>query len=140
VTDESAYVQRLPMRDFNRIRRQKKSLMQDGRWKDGLSPKHLDKHLGDIAEALVQIHFEREVPAYRFATRKMLEGRLREEGVTGPEQLDAWYGIVLTGGEDERLASWLHIWKAVGLEGIHSMLRSLDRLVENRVSPIASSQ
>jgi hypothetical protein len=104
------------------------------------APSHLDKHLGDIAEALVQIHFEREVPAYRFATRKMLEGRLREEGVTGPEQLDAWYGIVLTGGEDERLASWLHIWKAVGLEGIHSMLRSLDRLVENRVSPIASSQ
>jgi hypothetical protein len=135
VTDESAYVQRLPMRDFNRMVRQRRRLQNMH-----FVPSHLDKHLGDIAEALVQIHFEREVPAYRFATRKMLEGRLREEGVTGPEQLDAWYGIVLTGGEDERLASWLHIWKAVGLEGIHSMLRSLDRLVENRVSPIASSQ
>ena len=120
------------------MQRQRRTLGSSG--EIGLSAREVERHIGDIAEALVMIHFPHEVTGYRFKTREMLEQRLVDEGVGSPETLDEWYGIVLRGGEDERLASWLHIWRSVGLEGIHSMIRSVERAVVGRVAPIASSQ
>lgn len=106
----------------------------------GLTERHLSKHLGDITEALVLIHLGWEAPAYRFETRRQMEAWFRQQEWTSVDDLDAWYGIILEGGQDERVIGWLAAWKAVGAARVHGLLSSLDRIVANRMVPLASSQ
>jgi hypothetical protein len=134
---------RLPERDFNRIKKQRSTLAIHTRAPGAggiLPPKAVDKHLGDITEALVMIHFERETPEHRFEARRYLERWLRDEEQTTREALDYWYGVILRGGEEERLNGALHVWRSLGMEVVHSILRSLNRAVAERSVPLASSQ
>jgi hypothetical protein len=134
---------RLPQRDFNRIKKQRNMLRCHQVSEDRQSLKSsavLDKHLGDITEALVLIHFERETPEHRFEARRYLERWLRDEEQTTREALDYWYGVILRGGEEERLNGALHVWRSLGMEVVHSILRSMNRAVAERSVPLASSQ
>lgn len=86
------------------------------------------------------IHFERETPEHRFEARRYLERWLRDEEQTTREALEFWYGVILRGGEDERLSGALHVWRSLGMEVVHSILRSMERAVESRTVLAASSQ
>lgn len=103
-----------------------------------LSQDEIERHVGDITWALAAIHFERQPVAYRNESRRMLERWLLGKEVDA-ELLEHWYGVVLQGGVDEELASVLHVWRAVGMESVQSILRSLDRLAADHMAPIASS-
>lgn len=124
----------LSNRDVRRLKGQRQALRTTTSHAGcGLSQRDSDRHLGDITEALVLIHCGDEAPGYRFETRRQMEAWFRKEGWVTPDDLDAWYGIVLEGGNDERINGWLAAWKAVGLARVHALLQSLNQVVARKL-------